>query len=177
MKKIIIQYDYSRGEVLSYIGVLKQIEAGAPLIYTNCLEFFSFTYLDQGYEVEVRNTNGDYIKLSELLEDTKNEYTYKEIRKAHDVRKLLVANHFWFKEAKRVGLRPWGQLKGNRMINKETKEKVEIIAVWKQGSPVGERIMFDLRHLKKTVYGEFYIESLDKEQLKEYYRPLEPEEM
>lgn len=64
------------------------------------------------------------------------------------------------------------QIVGKKFISKATGEKVKITKVWKKGSPVGDRIMFDLKHLEKNLYGEYYLESLDMEQLKEYFKPL-----
>lgn len=100
-KKIIIQYDSSCEKCVSYVQVLEQISKSNALIHTNCLDFFSFTYLDKGYDVIVQKANGDYIILSELLCDAANQYTNKEIRKAHNVRKLLIANKFKFKNKNR----------------------------------------------------------------------------
>ncbi|PLS18903.1 hypothetical protein CVD28_00440 [Bacillus sp. M6-12] len=97
MKKIIIQFDYSNDKSLSYMEVLRNIEIQTPIIYTNCLDFFSFSSLDKGYDVQVEKSNGDYIVLSELLQDEDNLYTRRHIRKGHDARKLLLSNEFNFK--------------------------------------------------------------------------------
>lgn len=96
-KLVIIQFDFSGGnELLSYIEVLDSIKRETPSIYTTCLDFFNFSTLKQGYDVKLVKSNGDYILLSELLLNTK-EYTAREIRKIHNVRKLLLANEFTFK--------------------------------------------------------------------------------
>ena len=63
-KQIVIPLDFSNISGLkSYEEVLKAIEQGKKLIYTNCLDFFSFYYLDKGYDVEVIKKNGEYIVL------------------------------------------------------------------------------------------------------------------
>ena len=50
-KQIVIPLDFSNISGLkSYEEVLKAIEQGKKLIYTNCLDFFSFYYLDKGSE-------------------------------------------------------------------------------------------------------------------------------
>lgn len=61
---------------------------------------------------------------------------------------------------------------GSKFIQAGTNEKVKIIRVWKKSSPVGMRVMFDLLHLKKDLHGNDYIESVDLEQLKTYFKPL-----
>jgi hypothetical protein len=96
--RIEIQYDYiGNSHLSSYIEVLDKIERGEELIYTLCLDFFSFYYLEKGYDVRVTKSNGDYILLSELLTDVDNIYTRKNIRKAHNVRRLLTSNSLNFK--------------------------------------------------------------------------------
>lgn len=99
MKWIIIQWDFSRN-VKSYIEGLELIKKGANEINTNCLNFFSFSYLSREYDVKVVKQNGDYIILSELLTDKENEYTTKEIRWAHNIHKLLLAGALDFKKTK-----------------------------------------------------------------------------
>jgi hypothetical protein len=103
-KMIIIPFDYSDSDKsLSYIEVLESIKKDEKLIITHCLEFFSFFYLDKGYDVKVIKRNGDYILLSELLTDTENTYTQKQIRKAHNVKRLLTSNSLTFKKGKSIG--------------------------------------------------------------------------
>ena len=94
---IIIEFDYACEKVVSYIEVLSQMEKGAGMIFTNCLEFFSFATLDKGYNVKVVKANGDYILLSELLNDADGNYTKRRIHTAHNVKKLLLAGEFKFK--------------------------------------------------------------------------------
>jgi uncharacterized protein (UPF0335 family) len=98
-KMVIIQFDYSdKNELLSYVEVLTNIEKETPVIYTNCLDFFSFSTLDKGYDVKVVRANGDFILLKDLLKNDKT-YTNREIRKAHNVHKMLLANTFVFKSS------------------------------------------------------------------------------
>lgn len=100
-KLIIIPFDYNNVEnPKSYMETLEAIEKQEGIIYTNCLDFFSFYYLEKGYDVKVVKQNGDFILLSELLTDTENLYTRKEIRKAHDARRMLIANTFQFQQQK-----------------------------------------------------------------------------
>lgn len=96
-KLIIIQFDYSgENNLYSYKEVLNSIEKDEYIIYTTCLDFFSFSSLDKGYDVKVIKRSGDYILLSELLIEG-NGYTNKNIRKAHNVHRMLLANAFSFK--------------------------------------------------------------------------------
>ena len=97
MKGIIqIEFDYTHGYLSSYSEVLEDIKADKHMIFTNCLNFFSFDYLGKGYDVIVRKLNGQKIVLSELLENT-GVYTDKEIRKAHNVYKMLLAGAIRFR--------------------------------------------------------------------------------
>lgn len=99
-KLIVIALDYTDiKNTKSYFETLDAIQKEEPIIHTNCLEFFSFYYLEKGYDVKVVKQNGDYIVLSELLTDQENLYTRRNIRKAHDVRKLLITHEFRFKKA------------------------------------------------------------------------------
>lgn len=97
-KKIVIHFDFHRKDVpsLSYVEILEEIKKETPIIYTTVLDFFSFSTLDKGYDVEVIKSNGEYIRLSELLKNDKS-YSMREIRKAHHVHKMLLANSFHFK--------------------------------------------------------------------------------
>ena len=69
------------------------------LLYTTCLDFFCFDLLDQGYEVIVSRFDGRQIVMSELLTNPEKYEKptilgVKEIRKAHNIRRLLVGRHF-----------------------------------------------------------------------------------
>jgi hypothetical protein len=94
---IIIPYDYSHPDALSYMEVNDEIKKETALIFTNCLNFFDFSVYDKGYDVKVLKRDGSYILLSELLNNP-HVYTPKIIRKAHNVSKMLMANSFEFKK-------------------------------------------------------------------------------
>ena len=82
-------------EPLSYEGVLGAMEQNEPEIHTYCLDFFSAQYADD-YEVIVHDGEGCIIVMSEVLANQGN-YTMKEIRKSHNLRKMLVAGSLTFK--------------------------------------------------------------------------------
>ncbi len=92
-----LPYDYC---VAPYENVLELIENGElDRIYTHCLDFFSFDYLDMGYDVviikRVNDTMEEKIRLSELLDSEKRKiYTDKEIRKEYNVLKMFKAGAF-----------------------------------------------------------------------------------
>jgi len=90
-QKITIHYDFTDGTELSY-G--KAVWANEDFT-TNCLEFFSS---DNPNAVIVKK-NGSSISVRALL-DNKLGHTMKEIRKAHDLRKMLVAGKFDWKSKK-----------------------------------------------------------------------------
>jgi hypothetical protein len=59
---------------------------------TFCTEFFQPRFLEMGYDVHVLSEDG-IITLSELMDNT-HPYINKEMRRAHDTRKMLVAGAF-----------------------------------------------------------------------------------
>lgn len=80
---ITIHYDFTDGTEISYIeGLLKKDN-----FTTNCLEFFNMD-IDVD-DVIVVNKSGKIISRKNI-----NNHTSKEIRKEHDIRKMLVANSF-----------------------------------------------------------------------------------
>jgi hypothetical protein len=86
------------GKLKSYFEVKEDLDKGVNIIYTNCLDFFCFSYLNKGYDVVAIKSNGDYILLSELLSNSKEHiYTNKEMRTAHNARKMLVAGALTFR--------------------------------------------------------------------------------
>lgn len=96
-KKIIILFDFHDTETcVSYGEVVEGIQNGTPIIFTHVLDFFSFSTLQKGYDVEVLKKNGTYVLLSELL-SSDNTYTTRKIKNTHNVHKLLLANEFTFK--------------------------------------------------------------------------------
>lgn len=97
-----ITWDYSKRENKSYQEVLELIcNDYKGVIYTTCLEFFNFKYLDNYVVVDKRN--GEYIVLEELL-DNDGSYSNKEIRKTHNAGKLLLSGSLKFKSG---GNREW----------------------------------------------------------------------
>ena len=89
MNKIIIHWDFTDGTEISYMeGLLR--EDGFT---TSCIQFFTTEN-----DARVVKKDGSYIDVLELLENT-GEYTDKEIRPAHNLVKMLVADAFeWKKE-------------------------------------------------------------------------------
>lgn len=96
---ITIPFDFTpcNVELSSYQEVVAKMQLGQP-ITTHCLNFFSFSTLDRGYDVKVVTKNGDYILLSDLLNND-GIYTNKIIRNAHNVMNLLLSNGFEFKKS------------------------------------------------------------------------------
>lgn len=93
MKIIIINLDFTSGKEISYEEGLKKNTS----FTTHVLDFFSFdTNAD---DVIVLRKDHSSISRNELL---KKDQTYcnKEIRPAHNIRKMLVAGAFKFKEHK-----------------------------------------------------------------------------
>ncbi len=82
---IVINYDFVDGTEVSYVEGLKLKDN----FTTNCLDFFSF---DIDVEVEVKKKNGSFISKKFLLDN--NMHTTKEIRKEHNIVKMLKANNF-----------------------------------------------------------------------------------
>ncbi|MCK9279196.1 MAG: hypothetical protein M0P71_01020 [Melioribacteraceae bacterium] len=97
-KLINITYDYTNSTNLSFAEVEEAIKAGVENIHTTCLNFFDFAVLELGYDVIVVKKNLDSIILEDLLDSSTNVYTEKEIRRAHNVSKMLIAGAFKFKE-------------------------------------------------------------------------------
>lgn len=85
---ITIHFDFTDGTELSYVEGCKK----GDNFTTCCLDFFCFdTNVD---EVIVLCKDGSYISRNELLNEGK--YTSKQIRKAHNIHRLLVSNSFNF---------------------------------------------------------------------------------
>ena len=95
MKQINIFWDYYCDVVpMPYMEVKAAIERGDELIETYCTDFFCFDVLKKGYEVVVWKLDGSSVVLSKLLGS--NPYIEKEIRYAHNARKMLVAGALEF---------------------------------------------------------------------------------
>lgn len=81
-------------DALSYEQVLKAIDNEQANIVTYCLDFASFHYLSKGYEIHVlRNNDKEQsyttINVSELLENKRPYSPEKEIRRAHNIPKMI----------------------------------------------------------------------------------------
>jgi hypothetical protein len=99
-KMIYINMRKSRFDALPYFKVLEAISNKIDVIHTYCTEFFNWdTYFLNGYDVTVyrddEHTEFQPIILSELLDPIKSKkYTDKEIRKEHNVCKMLLSEAF-----------------------------------------------------------------------------------
>jgi len=80
---ITIHFDFTDGTEVSYAEGFNLLNKGIPFS-THCLDFFSFDYGD----VRLVKNDGSYISVQELLKNT-GEYTNKQIRKEHNIRKVL----------------------------------------------------------------------------------------
>jgi hypothetical protein len=86
---IIINYDFISGNEVSYIEGKKLKDD----FETNVLDFFNF---DIKPNVVVLKKDGSYINKEELLKNN-GSYTKKEIRKSHNIIKLLKSGYLDFK--------------------------------------------------------------------------------
>ena len=92
MVKVTIHWDFTDGTELSFIEGL----ASKKDFTTCCTHFFKFGY--EQFDVTVVKKDGSYINKLELLDSNSGGYTNKAIRKEHNIEKLLIANHFQWKE-------------------------------------------------------------------------------
>ena len=94
---ITITYDYVAENSKSYLEGKKLIDCGESFT-TNCLEFFDFDLFNKRVDdVVVLKKDGTSISLRKLL-DNNAGYTDKEIREAHNAKKLLISGALEFKE-------------------------------------------------------------------------------
>ena len=100
---IVIPIDYTRMDCLSYEWMkyfISTPEDWGEKSFTNCLDFFCFDTLKRGVEdVIIRRFSGQYISAKELL-NHEWDYTERDIRKAHNIRKMFVAGCFNWREPK-----------------------------------------------------------------------------
>lgn len=97
-KVIIIPYDFNNVVAsVSHEEAIDMMNDGVPYLYTHNLLFFNFNTLDKGYDVKINKKNGDYIILSELLEND-GRYTDRHIRRSHNVLNLLLAGEITFQK-------------------------------------------------------------------------------
>jgi len=94
MSKIIINYDFNTDKELSYheCKIARKLEMSFE---TCCISMFSFDalFLYDYEDVIVKRKDGRYISAKELLENT-GGYTDRNIRKAHNLQKMLTAGAF-----------------------------------------------------------------------------------
>ena len=88
---ITIHFDFTDGSELSYVKGYEKHDN----FTTNCLDFFSFDTLVD--DVIVLCNDGSKISRNELLLND-GTYTNKQIRKAHNIQRLLIAGTFNFKK-------------------------------------------------------------------------------
>lgn len=99
--KIVILMNEQSLDALSYEQVDEAIEKKQPHIITNCLDFACFDILEMhGYDVIVQRWDKDlkqhaFIVLSELLENNR-PYSDRQIRKAHNIQKMIKAGALYF---------------------------------------------------------------------------------
>ena len=86
---ITIHYDFTDGSEISYIEGMEKKDN----FNTHCLSFFSF---ETDVDVTVLKKDGSMIIKSELLGSS--VYTNKNIRVAHNIERMLLANAFKFKK-------------------------------------------------------------------------------
>jgi hypothetical protein len=95
-----IHYDFTDGSELS-IEEAREASKNRESFTTCCLNFFDGDHLQSGEDIFVLKKDGSYISLSELLDsDTSLAYTHKEIRRAHNTSKMLLAGAFNWKQPK-----------------------------------------------------------------------------
>ena len=90
---ITIHYDFTDGTEVSR-G--EGLQLGDDFT-TNCLTFFNNDY---DYDCKIVRKDGRYILMSELYVDHDRFYTNREIRQAHNILKIFIANGFNWKEPK-----------------------------------------------------------------------------
>lgn len=89
-----IHFDYTTHTEVSYHEVWATMKESSKEVglQTHCLDFFCFDYLDI-CEVIVWRKDGRFISMSQLLLND-GSYTDKEIRKEHNIHKMLKSGAF-----------------------------------------------------------------------------------
>jgi hypothetical protein len=78
-------------DTLTYTETLEAIRNRQNVINTFCINFFSFSMLDKGYNVNLFES-GKYISAQELLDSKGKAYnTDKDIRRAHNISKMYLS--------------------------------------------------------------------------------------
>lgn len=89
MNKIEIHYDFSTGDELSFHeGILTEGNFS-----THVLDFFCYDFLTPERDVVIVRSDGAYISAKEIYQKT-YKYSDKNIRPAHNIRKLFLSGHF-----------------------------------------------------------------------------------
>ena len=96
--RIIINYDFTSGNEVSYMEVIEKITSEEQYIETHCLNFFNFDMLKHCEDIVVIKKDNSYISVKDLLENKGDGYCYKEIREAHNIYKILMGGLFDFKK-------------------------------------------------------------------------------
>lgn len=96
--RIIINYDFTTGNEVSYMEVIEKMSLKEQFIETHCLNFFNFDMLKKCEDIVVIKKDNSYISVKDLLENKGDGYCYKEIREAHNIYKILMSGHFDFKK-------------------------------------------------------------------------------
>jgi hypothetical protein len=97
-KTIHIHMSRSPQNALSYLQVKEAIDKEQETIYTCCIDFFSTSVFQKGYEVIVYKDDEMMSLIELMLHSNKHNYTDKDIRLAHNLPKMLKANYFTFKK-------------------------------------------------------------------------------
>lgn len=98
MKRIIINYDFTSGNEVSYMEVIEKITSEEQYIETHCLNFFNFDMLKHCEDIVVIKKDNSYISVKDILENKGSGYCHKEIRETHNIYKILISGHFDFKK-------------------------------------------------------------------------------
>ncbi len=86
---ITIHYDFATGEELPFHQARKTVKSNNASFSTNCLHFFQSCYIN----AKIIRKDGREMSVKGLLEDA-SEYTVKDLRRAHNLSKMLIAGAF-----------------------------------------------------------------------------------
>lgn len=93
---ITILLDYSNCyDLYSYVEIKNEIKNKNPLLYTTCLNFFSFETLNLFYDVRIQKEIGGSILLTDLIRNT-SKYTNESIDKSTDILNLVLTDKIKF---------------------------------------------------------------------------------
>lgn len=89
VKEETISDDILSDVLINYAETKKAIEEGQEIIHTTDISHLSFCLIDRGYDIYV-HCNGRSLKMYPGMDSAGN----KDIRSAHDIRRLLVGGYF-----------------------------------------------------------------------------------